>query len=495
MKFIYKLLSFLLIFVLMANVLYVEVTRAEVLTFLLTSYFGAALVVSMLVAAGLLYYTDWQDALVVGYQVFDRLSSQVKGAIVELYSLAGSVSDIADNIWDSVVAAYQEVVGSLQSGVSYRVPYEMNTSFSIWDYMSVVDTYQNGDFSVTVYSGDAYYVADPDYKTVLEWSDGSFGVLSWYGSNNIQYERYVDSDHFEFTQAYYDSVWDDVIIFEFNKAGRVGHVVHLGGYAGVDTIERELGATGELIWDSEYRTIVGSARSLDFAFQYDSTAVAGNPINNYKDRSIVVPLVYSDREYAGVDDFLGDLSGTDAESYPTDLPAGSLPDTGSSSIDYTGWLDGILGVLQDIWSFLNGILSGIYGYVQGIWDWLSGIFDGVYGIWDFLDSVLGNISSLLQSIWDFLQSLFAPPSVSLDLSPLEGIVIKDKFPFSLPWDLVNSVSCLVASPQVPRWEVPIKDEIIVIDFSQFEPLAKIVRFFVTITFVVSLIILTRRLLP
>lgn len=101
---------------------------------------------------------------------------------------------------------------------------------------------------------------------------------------------------------------------------------------------------------------------------------------------------------------------------------------------------------------------------------------------------------ILGSILAFLQSLFTiPDNVSLDFSPLQNLGITDKFPFSLPWDLMNTVSVLMhPTPKPPRWEVPIVTETLIIDFAQFESLALIARSFLSLIFIVSLVMATRR---
>lgn len=102
-------------------------------------------------------------------------------------------------------------------------------------------------------------------------------------------------------------------------------------------------------------------------------------------------------------------------------------------------------------------------------------------------------TGLLAAIHSFLMSIFEiPENIDLDFSPLQNLALKDKFPFSLPWDLQRVVGMLVAPGVAPRWELPIKGETLVIDLSQFDSLANISRNFLSIIFVVGLIIVTRR---
>ena len=73
---------------------------------------------------------------------------------------------------------------------------------------------------------------------------------------------------------------------------------------------------------------------------------------------------------------------------------------------------------------------------------------------------------------------------------------KTKFPISLPWDIAGVVGMLASTPETPVFEVPIKvesagiDETLTIDLTRFEPLSKLSRAFLSITFLIILISLT-----
>lgn len=82
--------------------------------------------------------------------------------------------------------------------------------------------------------------------------------------------------------------------------------------------------------------------------------------------------------------------------------------------------------------------------------------------------------------------------ISIDWSPLQNITLKDKFPFSLPWDLKRIFELFSAEREAPVWRLPIKEHEVIIDFNTFEELARITRIFNIIIFVVILIILTRK---
>lgn len=80
----------------------------------------------------------------------------------------------------------------------------------------------------------------------------------------------------------------------------------------------------------------------------------------------------------------------------------------------------------------------------------------------------------------------------------QGIITK--FPFCIPFDLINMVKKLKRTGVAPRFEVPFKinsigiDEVIVFDFKDYEPVVVVVRWFVLFGFVGSLILVTRKLI-
>jgi hypothetical protein len=79
-------------------------------------------------------------------------------------------------------------------------------------------------------------------------------------------------------------------------------------------------------------------------------------------------------------------------------------------------------------------------------------------------------------------------------------VIKNKFPFSIPWDLKNAVTSLVATPEAPRWTILFPSNIFVgggsfeINFAIFDVWAKVIRWGILIIFNIFLILATRRII-
>lgn len=93
-----------------------------------------------------------------------------------------------------------------------------------------------------------------------------------------------------------------------------------------------------------------------------------------------------------------------------------------------------------------------------------------------------------------------PNKPSIPGLSLPEILFKEKFPFCLPWDVYNVFANLVAEPEAPVFEIPMKwefldiDYTLTIDFSMFDEIAKISRFFSSIGFVVFLILISRKVI-
>ena len=92
------------------------------------------------------------------------------------------------------------------------------------------------------------------------------------------------------------------------------------------------------------------------------------------------------------------------------------------------------------------------------------------------------------------QDLFKSGTKTIDFTPFMEIGFADRFPFCVPFDLVKSIETLKAPPKAPRWVANIKGVDLVIDLSQFEHLAAIVRWFMLLIYIVVLIMISRRMI-
>ncbi|HCQ6135216.1 TPA: hypothetical protein OL464_003718 [Clostridioides difficile] len=87
------------------------------------------------------------------------------------------------------------------------------------------------------------------------------------------------------------------------------------------------------------------------------------------------------------------------------------------------------------------------------------------------------------------------PIVGIDFGPLVDAMsnFKDKFPFSLPWDLGRIFQTFDVTPKAPVWEVTLISAKFTIDMTIFEKFFDISRFFIYLSFLVSLIFISVKL--
>jgi hypothetical protein len=127
------------------------------------------------------------------------------------------------------------------------------------------------------------------------------------------------------------------------------------------------------------------------------------------------------------------------------------------------------------------------------------VVNGINAVTNTISSTVASIGEGVQSIVD---SMVGAPTVAVNFAPLTiaGSTIATKFPFSIPFDLVNSVSALNVSGVAPHWQYTFPAGIyngtgsIDIDFAQFEDWAKVVRWGMLISFSVGLILITRQII-
>lgn len=80
------------------------------------------------------------------------------------------------------------------------------------------------------------------------------------------------------------------------------------------------------------------------------------------------------------------------------------------------------------------------------------------------------------------------------------IVLMNKFPFCIPFDLAKAFGSLQAAPQSPRFEVPFEIDSLnysynfVLDLDDFNGVVKIARWFILLAFIITLIMATRGLI-
>ena len=192
------------------------------------------------------------------------------------------------------------------------------------------------------------------------------------------------------------------------------------------------------------------------------------------------------------------------------------------SLEHAGEGEGDIG--GDVTGDLTADGSAISGAITGLWDWLKGILQSIL---DAIKAIPGLITGLLQSIWDAVKSLpaaiaaafsaaltaildavlaipaaiasiFDVSQFSLDFSGFKNLVIKDKFPFCIPWDFYNAIKIFAQSASDYQMNIDLETSYFevhhTVDLSPFLFPIAFFRYASTVWFAIVLILRTRDLM-
>lgn len=163
---------------------------------------------------------------------------------------------------------------------------------------------------------------------------------------------------------------------------------------------------------------------------------------------------------------------------------GAGESSGSTPSGIIGWLEKIYGKLADMLKQLKSIKR---------WTVVDTVVNGVDAVADWLDL----IHDIISDADDGMESAVSTLSSALDDS---AGLLKKKFPFSVPWDILAFVTLFAAEPEVPHFEIPIDIGVsavgldihydFVVDFSDYQYLSDVLRAVLSLTYAVGLIKMT-----
>lgn len=198
--------------------------------------------------------------------------------------------------------------------------------------------------------------------------------------------------------------------------------------------------------------------------------------------------------------FLVRLSNIMAELKNITKAINNLDFTGNGgSIDISDSIQTLIDFLESKFSELFKILesfdfdSGGKSIFDYLLEWLLNQADH-FG--NFLDTLLGNLLA------DIIMFFIGDGGLSdVVIVPARALAseAKSRFPTSIPWDIIAIIGIFSASPETPYFELPFSipklgiDEKIVIDFEKAENLGKLSRSMFEVTFLLFLVIQTRKL--
>lgn len=131
------------------------------------------------------------------------------------------------------------------------------------------------------------------------------------------------------------------------------------------------------------------------------------------------------------------------------------------------------------------------------------------GVGKTADQVIGSVKTVTDGVQ--VQDVSIPDTAVADYpiaqqTPVDEtekslkFLLVSKFPFCLPWDLVNGIRLLAANPQVPKWEVDLFTPMgfsggkFVIDMADYEVVGTVIRWTCTVEFCLMLILVTRKII-
>lgn len=127
------------------------------------------------------------------------------------------------------------------------------------------------------------------------------------------------------------------------------------------------------------------------------------------------------------------------------------------------------------------------------------ITDAVVAVGEGIQSIGLTIADTFAKVGEIANSIVEPASIPINTTPLviAGSVVSTRFPFSIPFDFINSIRAFNVSAAAPHfvWDFPSNYFVgggqIDINFSQFEQWAVIIRWSCMLSFSIGLILLTR----
>jgi hypothetical protein len=165
--------------------------------------------------------------------------------------------------------------------------------------------------------------------------------------------------------------------------------------------------------------------------------------------------------------------------------------------------DSAIGLAIDAINVGIGVIDGsIAALGEGVGVIGQSITDAVTSVGEGVNSIGQTITDTWAKVGEIATSITAPATIAVDFAPLSvaGSLVANKFPFCIPFDLVNSVASLNVAAVAPHWVINFPANYFVggghvdIDFTQFETWAVVVRWGLLISFSLGLILITRQII-
>lgn len=215
---------------------------------------------------------------------------------------------------------------------------------------------------------------------------------------------------------------------------------------------------------------------------------------------------------AHIGDFQTKTLNIDQEQYQE--KAGDTTSTDDVILNISTDMDKMVTQTADTVTALDGVNTSVKDIGVNITDGIRSLGDTIVGglttainavktAVESMSTTLSNAMTTTQTkVTDIANAITAPATVPINFVPLQiaGATVATKFPFCIPFDLINSISSLNVAAVAPHWVINFDSGYFVgggqvdVDFEQFESWAQVVRWGLLIIFSVGLISVTRRMI-
>lgn len=450
-RLLFRVLALLMMFLILALASVVPIMQASALAPVI-AYGAKELVAALLIAGGASFATT-DTARDAAAKVWDWLGQQASGVADKLQQIvalqidvANTVGDgavrISQSIWYSVSSAYDALFPSDVGGIEYGKQYVFADYLSLREFIERF--FPRGP-------GSAF-----DHKIRSIKYVSASGVVNEYSivrqfSNNIYYE-YLYENGVQKRQLLATAESDILCYFYLDP---------LSNFA-----EGSINFKGAYVPDYNYLTCSFSAGT--YSFSGDGITVSGGLTYPGEDTMIYVPdipEVQTDEEGKDVviwpdlslnpDDFVLDIPKT-ATGDLVDVPYDTLVDASTGTAvgegEGTGTGEG------------EGTGSGILDILGDIWDAIRNFFD-------------------------------SPSDFKLDFDGFKNLILVDRFPFCIPFDLRDAIMLFAASAADYKFSIDLDTAYFsvhhTVDLSPYTVPITFFRYVVVVWFVYVLILRTR----
>lgn len=472
-----------------------------------------------------LIFASWTKTLNFLGNKVGAFENDMKRYLTYIKSLIFNNDEFISNTTKSIENTDSFIINNVKKSVSFEytitdkklsIPfYAIDTKLNKYHYISIKDTYTDSyvksfndiyDLPLKIFLGKPYrvlYNNRPCFKVyrdgISENFDSSWGSFKLttlkFTVDNVTYTVSEYFDYVESIDAIYKDAFQEYLNYFFRnsivKADKRTISNTLNSAPAVKTIVKDIDLTSQ-----DYNIIVDKVlEKLPDLDNYVTDSSSNTQVLNYTTDGVI------NRE---IDD-KKTLTGSDIVNLNVDKllenTANIADDVKQNSSLLKQVYDSVVNSRESILK-LGVDLASVNTSALSIASDLAAVRSATDVITSdaYTDTLSKSISSSVAKTVDASISknidakLSDTKNKSIDLRPLQNLIIKDKFPFCLPFDLKNSLTAMSAKQIIPNFKLEIRGLSTDINFSMFDSLVKKARPFFLLMFLIFLILVTKKIL-